>query len=362
MIEPAVTNSPPKALTPRRCELLSRPLRLEPRPFLCAISVYPALDAVDRENLDLGEVVAISVAPSVVLPLLELANEDLRAAASAGPPSASTRAPSTSGCPTRTPSAPLDQKHRSSSPHCPARPPESGTCIFSPGSTRYCRPWNSTIACTNSSVRPVPGAKSEGYGPRPGRQPWNSAVTSLRVLREDDPDVVPPQPGIVPEVDRQIVAASQATPAAPPARRRGRSRGRGGPGTGRASPSSGRRSAAGSARPSSRGRPATGPSPDPAAARAVVAVVVEQARPLALAGHLDQAQLADRVDLGARAVGPQAPAAASSRTCRFEVSCSMSMKSMTMMPPMSRRRSWRAISLAASRLVLRIVSSGASCR
>jgi hypothetical protein len=35
----------------------------------------------------------------------------------------------------------------------------------------------------------------------------------------------------------------------------------------------------------------------------------------------------------------------------------MSMKSMTMMPPMSRRRSWRAISTAASRLFLNTVSS-----
>src|SRR5689334_1706877 len=37
---------------------------------------------------------------------------------------------------------------------------------------------------------------------------------------------------------------------------------------------------------------------------------------------------------------------------------SMSMKSHTMMPPMSRRRIWRAISRAASRLVRRIVFSG----
>ena len=35
----------------------------------------------------------------------------------------------------------------------------------------------------------------------------------------------------------------------------------------------------------------------------------------------------------------------------------MSMKSMTMMPPMSRRRSWRAISSAASRLLWNTVSS-----
>ena len=37
---------------------------------------------------------------------------------------------------------------------------------------------------------------------------------------------------------------------------------------------------------------------------------------------------------------------------------SMSMKSTTMMPPMSRNRSCRATSRAASRLVLRIVPSG----
>jgi hypothetical protein len=35
----------------------------------------------------------------------------------------------------------------------------------------------------------------------------------------------------------------------------------------------------------------------------------------------------------------------------------MSMKSMTMMPPMSRRRSWRTTSLTASRLFFVIVSS-----
>ena len=42
------------------------------------------------------------------------------------------------------------------------------------------------------------------------------------------------------------------------------------------------------------------------------------------------------------------------RLLRFS---SMSMKSMTMRPARSRRRSWRAISSAASRLVLSAVSS-----
>ena len=39
----------------------------------------------------------------------------------------------------------------------------------------------------------------------------------------------------------------------------------------------------------------------------------------------------------------------------------MSMKSMTMMPPMSRSRSWRTTSSAASRFVLVIVSSRRAC-
>ncbi len=46
-----------------------------------------------------------------------------------------------------------------------------------------------------------------------------------------------------------------------------------------------------------------------------------------------------------------------SSTARWCLTGVMSMKSMTMRPPMSRRRSWRAISSAASRLVLSAVSS-----
>ena len=53
---------------------------------------------------------------------------------------------------------------------------------------------------------------------------------------------------------------------------------------------------------------------------------------------------------------------ASSRRKRLRTSSrlagtSMSTKSMTMIPPMSRRRSWRAISSAASRLLRSTVSS-----
>src|ERR1700741_4795201 len=39
MISPPVTASPAKPLTPRRWAFESRPLRLDPRPFLCAIAV-----------------------------------------------------------------------------------------------------------------------------------------------------------------------------------------------------------------------------------------------------------------------------------------------------------------------------------
>ena len=38
MMVPECTHSPSKRLTPSRCALLSRPLRDEPPPFLCAIS------------------------------------------------------------------------------------------------------------------------------------------------------------------------------------------------------------------------------------------------------------------------------------------------------------------------------------
>src|SRR3989304_7886543 len=40
-IVPERTCSPPNRLTPKRCDCLSRPLRLEPPPFLWAISDQP---------------------------------------------------------------------------------------------------------------------------------------------------------------------------------------------------------------------------------------------------------------------------------------------------------------------------------
>src|SRR5512132_2347341 len=69
---PAVTNCPPKRLTPSRWELESRPLRELPTPFLCAIAL----------GLDLGDAhgahrLPVSAVPPVVLPALELDHEDL---------------------------------------------------------------------------------------------------------------------------------------------------------------------------------------------------------------------------------------------------------------------------------------------
>src|SRR5512136_725656 len=57
-IFPAFTNSPPYFFTPRRCPWLSRPLRLEPPPFLCAI-VY-LLFLMDRINANLGIFLAMT--------------------------------------------------------------------------------------------------------------------------------------------------------------------------------------------------------------------------------------------------------------------------------------------------------------
>src|SRR3954467_6193975 len=62
MISPPVTTWPAHTLTPRRLGLESRPLRLEPRPFLCAIGRSLLLGAgralglaADRRHPDPGE-------------------------------------------------------------------------------------------------------------------------------------------------------------------------------------------------------------------------------------------------------------------------------------------------------------------
>src|SRR3712207_188425 len=79
MMLPARTCSPPYFLMPRYFGLLSRPFREEPTPFLCAIvvSVSAESDVVDS---DFREALAMPLLPGVVLPPLELEDDDLVAA------------------------------------------------------------------------------------------------------------------------------------------------------------------------------------------------------------------------------------------------------------------------------------------
>src|SRR3954469_20997817 len=57
MISPPVTVWPANTFTPRRWAFESRPLRLEPRPFLCAIGGLLLLlrGGLARKHLDLGD-------------------------------------------------------------------------------------------------------------------------------------------------------------------------------------------------------------------------------------------------------------------------------------------------------------------
>src|SRR4051794_37692086 len=72
MISPPVTVSPAKTFTPRRLALESRPLRLEPRPFLCAIA--------DLRDLDARQILAVAAATLVAALRLELEDAQLLAA------------------------------------------------------------------------------------------------------------------------------------------------------------------------------------------------------------------------------------------------------------------------------------------
>src|SRR5436305_10617867 len=72
MISPPVTVSPAKTFTPRRLAFESRPLRLEPRPFLCAIA--------DLRDLDARQVLAVTPAALVAALGLELEHAKLLAA------------------------------------------------------------------------------------------------------------------------------------------------------------------------------------------------------------------------------------------------------------------------------------------
>src|SRR5215212_1540095 len=61
MISPPVTVCPAKTFTPRRLAFESRPLRLEPSPFLCAISLLPDLgDTQARQLLAMTRPAAIA--------------------------------------------------------------------------------------------------------------------------------------------------------------------------------------------------------------------------------------------------------------------------------------------------------------
>src|SRR3954447_1025130 len=77
MISPPVTVCPANTFTPRRFALESRPLRLEPRPFLCAISSAPL---ADRRDPDARQLLAVA-RPALVAALgLELEHAELRGA------------------------------------------------------------------------------------------------------------------------------------------------------------------------------------------------------------------------------------------------------------------------------------------
>src|SRR5690349_21001460 len=69
MISPPVTAWPANTFTPRRLALESRPLREEPRPFLCAIA--------DLRDLDARQRLAVAGAPPVAALGLELEHAQL---------------------------------------------------------------------------------------------------------------------------------------------------------------------------------------------------------------------------------------------------------------------------------------------
>src|SRR3954451_14488259 len=76
MISPPVTTWPANTFTPRRLGFESRPLRLEPRPFLCAIaSLLP-----DLRDSQAGELLAVARAALVAAVGLELEDPELIAA------------------------------------------------------------------------------------------------------------------------------------------------------------------------------------------------------------------------------------------------------------------------------------------
>src|SRR5579875_2397765 len=88
MISPPVTVCPANTFTPRRLALESRPLRLEPRPFLCATfnllglggrtaRARPRGLAAQRGDLDAAELLAMAVAVLIAALGLELHDAQL---------------------------------------------------------------------------------------------------------------------------------------------------------------------------------------------------------------------------------------------------------------------------------------------
>src|SRR5580658_7687515 len=77
IIEPALTDSPSEAFTPRRCALESRPFRVEPPPLVLDISLLVG----GRDRRDLDRRVVLTVAPATAATRLGLVvvGVDLRA-------------------------------------------------------------------------------------------------------------------------------------------------------------------------------------------------------------------------------------------------------------------------------------------
>src|SRR5579885_1674031 len=88
IIDPPETNWPPKAFTPSRCELESRPFFELPKPFLCAMTQLLADNIADG---DAREILAMADGPLVLLLALELENQRLFAASMRGDGAADAR-------------------------------------------------------------------------------------------------------------------------------------------------------------------------------------------------------------------------------------------------------------------------------
>src|SRR5271154_4459832 len=78
-MEPPVTSSPPKAFTPRRCALESRPFLELPNPFLCAILHL----CQNLAHLHFREVLAMPYRALILLLALEFEDQHLFPAAAA---------------------------------------------------------------------------------------------------------------------------------------------------------------------------------------------------------------------------------------------------------------------------------------